>query len=308
MIWVSSSAVLAVVCALSLFWVVPRLQRRREDSLQESAEAAGAGPAPGGPGRPIEQHPPASRRRRNIMATTDTAPRPADGDPGRTARGPLRIKRDRAAILLAGCAALLAAVVTAVVAPYSAAVSWPWPVFLLLLGTGSVWALRYLAVQDRAARRASRPAVRAPEAQPHAPREDVTLFDHEHAVAEEVREQSRRDAEDLDLPAPEEQPRMPVPEEQPRMPAPATFTVEELRAEALRVARESAPARTWEPVPVPRPTYAEAPVVQRPEPDPLPVPEQPASRSTSLRDAVRAGEEQGRAALDLDDVLKRRRA
>lgn len=30
MIWVSSSAVLAVVCALSLFWVAPRLQRRRE--------------------------------------------------------------------------------------------------------------------------------------------------------------------------------------------------------------------------------------------------------------------------------------
>ncbi|MFE7631104.1 hypothetical protein [Kocuria sp. NPDC057446] len=299
MIWVSSSAVLAVVCALSLFWVVPRLQRRREDPLPEPAQAAGTGPAPGGPGRPIEQHPPASRRRRNIMATTDTAPRPADGDPGRTGRGPLRIKRDRAAILLAGCTALLAAVVTAVVAPSSAAVSWPWPVFLLLLGTGSVLALRYLAVQDRAARRVSRPAARAPEAQPHAPREDVALFDHEHAVAEEVREQSRRDAEDLDLPAPEEQP---------RMPAPATFTVEELRAEALRVARESAPARTWEPVPVPRPTYAEAPVVQRPEPEPLPVPEQPASRSASLKDAVRAGEEQGRAALDLDDVLKRRRA
>ncbi|TDL39614.1 hypothetical protein E2R59_15845 [Kocuria rosea] len=238
------------------------------------------------------------------MATTDTVPRPADGDPGRTGRAHLRIRRDRAVILLAGCAALLAALVTAVVAPFSAAVSWPWPVFLLLLGIGSVLSLRYLAVQDRAARRASRPAVRAPEAEaePHAPREDVALFDNEHAVAEEVREQSRRAAEDLDLP---------TPEEQPRMPAPAAFTVEELRAEALRVARESAPAaaaRTWEPVPVPRPTYAEAPVVQRPEPEPLPVPEQPAARSASLKDAVRTGEEQGRAALDLDDVLKRRRA
>ena len=29
MIWVSSSAVLAVVCALCLYWVVPRWQRRR---------------------------------------------------------------------------------------------------------------------------------------------------------------------------------------------------------------------------------------------------------------------------------------
>ena len=87
------------------------------------------------------------------MATTDTVPRPADGDPGRTGRGHLRIRRDRAVILLAGCAALLAALVTAVVAPFSAAVSWPWPVFLLLLGIGSVLSLRYLAVQDRAARR-----------------------------------------------------------------------------------------------------------------------------------------------------------
>lgn len=300
MIWVSSSAVLAVVCALSLFWVVPRLQRRRDLPVEAPVETAG--PVPDGLPAPIEQPPPASRRRRNIMATTDTVPRPADGDPGRTGTGHLRIRRDRAWILLAGCAALLAALVTAVVAPFSAAVSWPWPVFLLLLGIGSVLSLRYLAVQDRAARRASRPAVRAPEAEPHAPREDVALFDNEHAVAEEVREQSRQAAQDLDLPAPEEQP---------RMPAPAVFTVEELRAEALRVARESAsaaPARTWEPVPVPRPTYAEAPVVQRPEPAPLPVPEQPAARSASLKDAVRTGEEQGRAALDLDDVLKRRRA
>ncbi|GAA1774495.1 hypothetical protein [Kocuria aegyptia] len=297
MIWVSSSAVLAVVCALSLLWVVPRLQRRREAPVEARAEATD--PASDALPAPIEQPPPASRPRRNSMATTDTVPRPADGDPGRSGAGTLRIKRDRAGILLAGCAALLAALVTAVVAPFSAAVSWPWPVFLLLLGTGSVLALRYLAVQDRAARRASRPAVRAPEAQPHAPREDVALFDNEHAVAEEVREQSRRDAEGLDLPAPEEQP---------RAPAPAAFTVEELRAEALRVARESAPARTWEPVPVPRPTYAQAPVVQRPEPEPLPVPEQPTARSASLKDAVRTGEEQGRAALDLDDVLKRRRA
>ncbi|MEX5294151.1 hypothetical protein QYM41_02560 [Kocuria sp. CPCC 205268] len=287
MIWVSSSAVLAVVCALSLFWVVPRLQHRREAA--ESRAAPDHDPAP------LEQSPPASRRRRNIMATTDTVSRPADGDPR-----PLRIRRDRAGILLAGCAALLGALVTAAVAPFSAAVSWPWPVFLLLLGTGSVLALRYLAVQDRAARREQAPVVRAPEAQPHAPREDVALFDHEHAVAEEAREQSRATAEDLDLPAAEERP---------APPAPAAFTVEELRAEALRVARESAaPGRTWEPVPVPRPTYAEAPVVQRPEPEPLPVPEQPTARAASLKDAVRTGEEQGRAALDLDDVLKRRRA
>ncbi|MFI7585197.1 hypothetical protein ACH9DO_15605 [Kocuria sp. M1N1S27] len=302
MIWVSSSAVLALVCALSLFWVVPRLERRREVPVEAQVEIAGTGLAQDDDALRSEPPAPVSRRRRNSMATTDTVSRPADRAPGHPGDGALHIRRDRVGILLAGCAALLAALVTAVVAPFSVAVSWPWPVFLLLLGLGSVLALRYLAVQDRAARRAARPAVRATAADPHAPREDVALFDNEHAVAEEVREQSRRSAEELDLPAEEAQP---------QAPAPAAFTVEELRAEALRVARETAGAgtsRTWEPVPVPRPTYAEAPVVQRPEPEPLPVPEQPAARSASLRDAVRAGEEQGRAALDLDDVLKRRRA
>ena len=58
MIWVSSSAVLAVVCALSLFWVAPRLQRRRELPVEAPAETAG----PDGLPAPIEQPPPASRR------------------------------------------------------------------------------------------------------------------------------------------------------------------------------------------------------------------------------------------------------
>lgn len=303
MIWVSSSAVLAVVCALSLFWVLPGLQRRREAPVEAQIEVAGtdlAADSPPSQGRPPS---PVSRRRRIIMATTDTDPdsRPADSGAGdRPGHGALHIKWDRAGIFLAGCAALLAALGTAVAAPFSAAVSWPWPVFLLLLGIGAVLALRHLAVQERAARRSGRPAGAAVE-ELHAPREDVDLFDNEHALAEEAREQSRRAAEDLDLP---------VEGEQPRAPAPAAFTVEELRAEALRVARESAGAadRTWEPVPVPRPSYADAPVVQRPEPEPLPVPEQPAARSSNLKDAVRTGEERGRAALDLDDVLKRRRA
>lgn len=304
MIWVSSSAVLVVVCALSLFWVVPHLQRRREAQAGSTGtDPAGAAPAPAEHLLQDEAPSPESRRRRITMATTDTVP-PSSGSSAARRSGTLRIKRDRAGILLAGCAALLGALLTALVAPFSAAVSWPWPVFLLLLGVGSVLALRYLAVQDRVARRSSRPA-RLPAVDPHAPREDVALFDNEDVVADEaeevdgVQERPGVAAQDLDLPAEHEQPRVP-----------AAFTVEELRAEALRVARESAGAagRTWEPVPVPRPTYAEAPVVQRPAPEPLPVPEQPASRSGSLKDAVRTGEERGRAALDLDDVLKRRRA
>jgi hypothetical protein len=306
MIWVSSSAVLVVVCALFLFWVVPHLHRRREARVESTGtDPAGADPATAEHSLRTEAPSPESRRRRITMATTDTVS-PSTGSSAARSPGTLRIKRDRVGILLAGCAALLAALLTAAVAPFSAAVSWPWPVFLLLLGVGSVLALRYLAVQDRAARRSSRP-VRAPAVDPHAPRGDVALFDNEDAVtedavteeADEVRERPGVAAQELDLPAEHEQPR-----------TPAAFTVEELRAEALRVARESAGAatRTWEPVPVPRPTYADAPVIQRAAPEPLPVPEQPASRSGSLKDAVRTGEERGRAALDLDDVLKRRRA
>ncbi|WP_240898503.1 hypothetical protein [Kocuria sediminis] len=304
MIWVSSSAVLAAVCALCLFWVAPRLQRRRGVPVVARAQDAGtdvAGAAPAaGELLPQAAVPfPESRRRRITMATTDTVP-PSSGAARRP--GTLRVRRGRAGIFLAGCTALLAALLTAVVAPFSAAVSWPWPVFLLLLGVGSVLALRYLAVQDRATRRRSRP-VPAATVDPHAPRGDVALFDNEDGMVEQtpaaqLPAAQDEPAEDLDLPAEHEQPRVPP-----------AFTVEELRAEALRVARESAdPARTWEPVPVPRPTYAEAPVVERPAPEPLPVPEQPASRSSSLKDAVRTGEERGRAALDLDDVLKRRRA
>ncbi|GEO93892.1 hypothetical protein [Kocuria turfanensis] len=304
MIWVSSSAVLAVVCALCLVWVVPRLQRRRgvpaaAQAQDTGPDVAGAAPAAGELPPQAAVPFPESRRRRITMATTDTVS-PSSGAARRP--GALRVRRGRAGIFLAGCTALLAALVTALVAPFSAAVSWPWPVFLLLLGVGSVLALRYLAVQDRSARRRSRP-VPAATVDPHAPRGDVALFDNEDGAVEQSPAElppaaQDEPAEDLDLPAEHEQPRVPP-----------AFTVEELRAEALRVARESAdPGRTWEPVPVPRPTYAEAPVVERPAPEPLPVPEQPTSRSSSLKDAVRTGEERGRAALDLDDVLKRRRA
>lgn len=238
------------------------------------------------------------------MATTDITSEFADiRAEHRSGTGSLRIKWDRTVLFLGGCAALLAALIMAVVAPFSAAVTWPWPVFLLLLAVGSVLALRYLAVQERAARRASPQTAADRPADPHAPREGVALFDNEHAPAEEVDESADRSLGEPDLAAEED--------EQQQTVARAAFTVEELRAEALRVARESArtaPARTWEPVPVPRPTYAEAPVVQRPDPEPLSVPEQPAARSATLKDAVRTGEERGRAGLDLDDVLKRRRA
>ena len=61
---------------------------------------------------------------------------------------------------------------------------------------------------------------------------------------------------------------------------------------------------TWEPVAVPRPTYMDAPEAQRPAPAPLSQPAPARSTTRSLAEA----EAKGRGALDLDDVLTRRRA
>ena len=195
---------------------------------------------------------------------------------------------------------LLTALITLVAAPFTA-VSWAVPAVLALLGAGCVAGLRYLAIEDHRARRAPRPAA-AP-----APPAQQKLFDNEDEARQE--ESGRqRDAHA----APETLGDTHLPGERLAEPAPEpAYTVAELRAEALRVARSSAgsgsSAATWEPVPVPKPLYTQAPVVQRREPEPLRVPQRPAARSASLKDAVQAGSREPDA-LNLDDVLKRRRA
>lgn len=270
----------------------------------------------------------------------------------------LSIRWGRVAVFALGSACLVLAVITAALAALTA-VTWPWPVFLLLLGAGCFASLRYLAVQERS----------APAAQSMPPAEAETvlegqrsLFDHEQLVAQDSRRRENQQRSDLHLPSDQEfladvvfddqqgavasrlgstaaasqnerpvqdQPEQerPVPEQRPE-PAVArqdVLTRDELLAEARRVARRSGAAQssggTWEPVPVPKPTYARAAVAHRESPEALRVPAVPAPTSQSLMQAARAPQagpeletqtesqfEPRPARIDLDDVLSRRRA
>lgn len=259
----------------------------------------------------------------------------------------LNIKWDRTIVFLLGCAALLLALVTGILAPLTAAVTWPWPVFLLLLGAGSIAALRYLAVQDRHERSGAAAGDGALDAaaEPAESGETASVFDNEEHVEQESLRREQQELADLDLPedyvflddlmfaedsedaeyqvprgaqAPAELPEHFSAEElestrEPVAVARDVPTHEELVAAARKVAVKSAQASgtTWEPVPVPKPTYARTAVAHREQPQALVVPKVPApARDQSLKDAAKAPEPQTAkaAGIDLDDVLNRRRA
>lgn len=229
-----------------------------------------------------------------------TAPSPSALTVRRGSLAGMRIRWDRTIVFLVGLALLAAAVLTGLAAPFTA-VTWAVPVVLLLLGAGCVAGLRYLAVTDRSQRAATGATVHRVSPAQH------TIFDNEDEVRQDLAGQDREASAAPDLPAREESPdagRTPHATVEP------TYTVAELRAMALKVAgsgTSGAGAETWQPVPVPKPLYTQAPVVHREAPEPLRVPERPVARSASLKDAVRAGEQES-TALNLDDVLKRRRA
>ena len=229
-----------------------------------------------------------------------TAPAPSALTVRRGSLAGMRIRWDRAIVFLAGLVLLAAAVLTGLAAPFTA-LTWAVPVVLLLLGVGCVAGLRYLAVTDRPQRVAAGTTVHRAGPAQH------VIFDNEDEVRQDVAQQDREVNAALDLPAREETPGT---ERTPRVTPQPTYSVAELRAMALKVAGSGASgagAETWQPVPVPKPLYTQAPVVHREAPEPLRVPERPAARSASLKDAVRAGEQES-TALNLDDVLKRRRA
>lgn len=269
----------------------------------------------------------------------------------------LAIRWDRTSVFLLGVVSLTLAVVLGILSPFTA-VTWPWPVFLLLLGAGSIAALVYVADRERAAAPASaapahsgdrRVAVPAEHETPsdQAAAGDLALFDNEQHVARETERRVRADRQDLDLPEDqvfledlrfedEEQSRQAavrpaaaaayVPPRAPQQrpadrPAgvrtaasdPLVPTHEELRAVARRVAEESSQGRgqTWEPVAVPKPTYARVAVAPRPTVEPMQAPVAPKSSGRPLREAAQAPQpqtERPAASIDLDDVLSRRRA
>lgn len=300
----SSSVVLAVVIVLSVMWFAPHVVRRTNlpvhaqveapdlqiDAFLHSHERRRPAPSTVVSTTSAQVH----ERETPVMETSAHAPSATTLQSGSLAG--LRIKWDRTIVFLTGAVLVAAALLSALIAPFTA-ISWAVPVVLFLLGAGCVAGLRYLAVEDQ-----RRGAVRT--AAPVAAPAQHAIFDNEDEARQEHAEQTRAADAELDMPAADYQPE----QQAPQRATERVYTVAELRAEALKVARTTgSDTTTWEPVPVPKPLYTQAPVVERNEPEPLRVPTRPAARSTTLKDAVRSGEQES-TALNLDDVLKRRRA
>ena len=79
-------------------------------------------------------------------------PRPTRPSRKDTAAAGLSIRWGRSVVALIGALALVSALITLVLAPFTA-VTWTLPVFSLLVGCGCLAALRYLAVTERSSRR-----------------------------------------------------------------------------------------------------------------------------------------------------------
>lgn len=253
----------------------------------------------------------------------------------------LSIKWDRTIIFLLGCAALFLAIITGILAPLTVAVTWPWPVFLVLVGAGSIAALRYLAVQERRERAAGVTGGAATGSVAEASSATrATVFNNEEHMAQESVRREQQERADLDLPedqaflddlrfaedsgqgsyslpaaeqAPQELPEQ-LTDADLEVAAPTKVareipTHDELVAAARQVAAQSA-NRTWEPTPVSKPTYARTAVAHREAPKALEVPQAPvADRGQSLKDAAKAPEPAAKTpGINVDDVLNRRRA
>ena len=217
-------------------------------------------------------------------------------DAARAARGRtgLHIRWGRTALFLAALVALLMFLVAGLAAAFGAGTlalaGWS-----LLFAVAGLAGLRALAVRDRT-RRARPAAVVAPE-RPAAP-----AAEERQAPAADP-ERDRRVLETV-LAFETEAPRPAS--------APAASRVEPVVVTASAAAPAADRAVT---IPaVPRPTYLDAPEMARPLPAPLETPA-PTGADTRLQDAARtaddrisAAAEQDIAALDLDNVLARRRA
>ena len=221
----------------------------------------------------------------------------AAADAARTARGRtgLHIRWGRTALFLAALVALLVFLVAGLAAAFGAGTlalaGWS-----LLFAVAGLAGLRALAVRDRTRRARPAAAVVVPE-RPAAPAAE----EREAPAADPERD--RRVLETV-LAFETEAPRPAA--------APAAPRVEPVVVTASAAAPAADRAVT---IPaVPRPTYLDAPEMARPLPAPLETPA-PTGADTRLPDAARtaddqisAAAEQDIAALDLDNVLARRRA
>ncbi|MCV7525348.1 hypothetical protein M3D76_009185 [Micrococcus luteus] len=222
----------------------------------------------------------------------------AAADAARAARGRtgLHIRWGRTALFLAALVALLVFLVAGLAAAFGAGTlalaGWS-----LLFAVAGLAGLRALAVRDRTRRARPAAAVVDPErpAGPAAEEREAPAADPER---------DRRVLETV-LAFETEAPRPAA--------APAASRVEPVVVTASSAAAPAADRAVTIPA-VPRPTYLDAPEMARPLPAPLETPA-PTGADTRLQDAahtaddqISAAAEQDIAALDLDNVLARRRA
>ncbi|MEI3777461.1 hypothetical protein V1463_01465 [Micrococcus yunnanensis] len=223
----------------------------------------------------------------------------AAADAARTARGRtgLHIRWGRTALFLAALVALLVFLVAGLAAAFGAGTlalaGWS-----LLFAVAGLAGLRALAVRGDRTRRARPAAAVVDPERPAAPAAE----EREAPAADPERD--RRVLETV-LAFETEAPRPAA--------APAASRVEPVVVTASSAAAPAADRAVTIPA-VPRPTYLDAPEMARPLPAPLETPA-PTGADTRLTDAahtaddqISAAAEQDIAALDLDNVLARRRA
>lgn len=158
------------------------------------------------------------------------------------AQAPLRIYYDRLAIALVGCLSILTLLIGGVLALAGVFSGWV-PLIGLLLGVGSFASLRVIAVRARRAKLLARM--------------ETTRKRAMETIAEPVAQATKKQTAVFDA----------QPNSNKRAP---NLTVEELRAEALRIAANGSPIQRpagWEPTEVPLPQYVVKNAVKRPAPE-----------------------------------------
>ena len=175
------------------------------------------------------------------------------------AQAPLRIFYDRLAVALLGCLAVPTLLIGGVLALVSVVSGWV-PLIALLVGLASFSTLRGLAVRDRRKKLLARL--------------DATRTRAMETGRTPVAEPAKKTAEVFDA----------QPNSNKR---PPRLTVQELRAEALRIAHKGSAVQRpegWEPTEVPLPQYVVANTAKRQAPAPLQAAEAPkASSNATLR-------------------------
>lgn len=325
----ASGVLLVLAVALLLKWAYGFDRRRRPDVVAQvlARDVLEERPDPAFPRDPV-----LLRQRNDMISTPSPAPEGAVLTPeADEAEQPRRdgvtvprrtrsaassapatgsgLRRGRVGVALGALACLALGLIGLVLAPFTA-LTWPLPAFLLILGLGALAGLRWLALTERTRTAGRTRPVREVEDLPTGTSSDAgASCPSARTAAEPFDLQSGEARGAAPAEATREAASGPTPSSAAASSAAdARAQREMLREQARRVAAghgEFVPCdATWEPVAVPRPTYMDAPEAQRPAPAPLSQPAAPRSTTRSLAEA----EAKGRGALDLDDVLTRRRA